>query len=228
MLKMTATVELDSQRPELLVEPGGNRRDPQSDPLSRAVRYRRGHAANPAGQRGHQLSGGRQDAAADVLPHCTAGTGSAWRSGGVDRRRRRADVHYRNAGRRRDPVAAAGWEPGPSLPSGTRRSTAGSVHHGNCATFRSTTEGTWRWPSVTGRMRKRRAFSKPWRKSERVFPAVDLLVGAVNVWCWDKDAARGDGAGDAGGGDRANPVEQPAERREPAGAERAGGVNQPV
>ena len=46
-------------------------------------------------------------------------------------------------------------------------------------------------------------------------PNVDLLVGAVNVWCWDRDAVA-HREGDAGRGHRAHPVEQrPVARESP-------------
>ena len=46
--------------------------------------------------------------------------------------------------------------------------------------------------AMAGRYRdyaKKTGLLKPLQEKQKAIPAVDLLVGAVNIWCWDKEAA---------------------------------------
>ena len=67
-------------------------------------------------------------------------------------------------------------------------------------------------PSATAQHAKQTGLLKTLAEKRKANPNVDLLVGAVNVWCWDKDAV-GHLPRDAGGRHRPHPVEQPRQAR---------------
>ncbi len=97
------------------------------------------------------------------------------------------DGHRRDAGRRRRSASAGSAACWLRRRSGTRRR-APSATRAASATSSSTTAATWRWPSATAPTRSRSACFKTLAEKRVSVPAVDLLVGAVNVWCWDPDA----------------------------------------
>jgi len=45
------------------------------------------------------------------------------------------------------------------------------------------------WPNVYREYAKKTGLFKTLAEKRKAVPAVDQLVGAVNIWCWDKDAA---------------------------------------
>ena len=51
-----------------------------------------------------------------------------------------------------------------------------------------TTEGMWRCASATGNYAQQIGLVRPSQRNAAANPNVDLLIGAVNVWCWDRDA----------------------------------------
>ena len=76
--------------------------------------------------------------------------------------------------------------PGPRVASGK---TAVRASAAACDTSSSIVAATWRWPNAIGSTPRKRAFSRPSLQKRAENPNVDLLIGAVNVWCWDRRAA---------------------------------------
>ena len=94
---------------------------------------------------------------------------------------------HRDAGRCVDLASPASTASCASRPNGSRRG-ANSATRAGCATCSSTAAATWPCASAIAPTRKRPACSRRWTRSARRIPNVDLLIGAVNVWCWEKDA----------------------------------------
>ena len=148
---------------------------------------------------------GRCVPARDAATTSTAATGSACRGTGRSTATR---AGWRSSRRRTTrPSASRGATAcSASSPSGSRRSSA-SGRSASSATSSWTAAATSPWPSATGSTRSRRGCLKTLAEKRKAVPAVDLLVGAVNVWCWDRDAAALVPR-DAGLRHRAHPVEQ--------------------
>ena len=70
--------------------------------------------------------------------------------------------------------------------NGSRRK-ASSVPNGGCDTCSSTTAATWRCANAIAQHAQETGLLKTLAEKRKEIPAVDLLVGAVNVWCWDRD-----------------------------------------
>ena len=63
-----------------------------------------------------------------------------------------------------------------------------SARPGESATSSSTTAATSPWPSATASHAQEAGLLKTLAEKQAENPNVDRLVGAVNVWCWDRDA----------------------------------------
>ena len=64
------------------------------------------------------------------------------------------------------------------------------LSRGGCAMSFLTRAAMWPWPSVIATYAQQDRPVQNAGAKARENPNVDLLVGAVNVWCWDADAVR--------------------------------------
>ena len=185
MREMAATVRLDEDRPECVVTLKAEGEMESAAPLAGPVRLRQGPAPDPSRQRGDQLPRRRFVPSADGVLSLrrTRPLHAVVRRDG---RRGGLDGHRRNARRRGCAHPAPGrparlgqeWQPQKG-------------RFGPERVIRYVVLDRGGYVAMAKRYReyaKKTGLFKTLAEKRSALPAVDLLVGAVNVWCWDADA----------------------------------------
>ena len=145
---------------------------------------------------------------------------------GMHRSDAQPDGHCRNSRRRGGAGDADRRTAGARLPNGCRKKVA-SDHRVAFGTCRWTPAVMWPCASDTGSTLSTSACSRRWTQKRAENPHVDLLVGAVNVWCWDRPGT-GNVPGNAESRHRADSLEQSQQTGADSAAQRDGRSVEPL